>query len=249
MQYLASDFRTMARQTLKGQWWNAILVTLVASFLGAATVTVSVVEFKFESGNGLVMDLCGKTFPLLHVGTLSMIFAIVFLVWSIIKLIIGGAMSLGYCQYHINLVKKQRGDIKTLFVHKDKLWHGFCINFWMVLYTFLWTLCLVVPGIMAGYSYAMAYYVANDHPEMTAREVLTASKEMMHGHRWRLFCLDVSFLGWLIVGGLTLGIGSYAVAPYYESAQAHFYQDLLNHGMRLEDSILGENDFDENRTI
>ena len=74
----------------------------------------------------------------------------------------------------------------------------------------------------------MATYIANDHPELTARQAIAASKKMMQGHKWRLFCLDLSFLGWTLVAALTLGIGSFALAPYYETAKACFYQDLLD---------------------
>ena len=76
----------------------------------------------------------------------------------------------------------------------------------------------------------MAIYIANDHPEMTAREALAASKEMMNGNKMKMLWFDLSFIGWALVAALTLGIGSFALAPYYETAKACFYQDLLNNG-------------------
>ena len=241
MQYSASDFRTMAREALRGKWGTAILLTIVASVLGVATTASTVVEFKFESGNGVVLELFQEySFTVLRAGMLATILAALVLIWAIFQLVIGGAMTLGYYQFHQNLVRKEEAEFNTMFVHKDKLWHGFCINFWQGLYIVLWTLCLIIPGIMAAYSCTMAHYIANDHPEMTAREAIAASKEMMQGHRWRLFCLEISFIGWAILSVFTLGLGTYALAPYIETARAFFYQDLCANGMRLEESILGQ---------
>lgn len=240
MQYSASDFRTMAREALRGKWGTAILLTIVASVLGVATTATTSVEFKFESETGVVIEFLEEySFTILQAGPIATILAVLAFVWIILQLVIGGAMTLGYCQFHQNLARKQNAELNTLFIHKDLLWHGFCINFWQILYTFLWMLCFIIPGIMASYSYSMAHFIANDHPEMTAREAIAASKEMMQGHRWRLFCLDISFIGWEILSIFTLGLGSYAVAPYAETARAFFYQDLCDNGMRLEESILG----------
>lgn len=242
MNYSASDFRSMAREALRGKWKTAILLTIIATLLGAMTSATTLIEFEFESETGFVCTVLEEfSFTIFQTGGLAMILAIVVLIWGIVQLVIGGAMTLGYYQFHQNLVKEEEAEVSTLFVHKDKLWHGFCLNFWQILYVFLWTLCFIIPGIMAACSYAMAPYIANDHPEMTAREAIAASKEMMHGHRWRLFCLEISFIGWELLAALTLGLGSFSVAPYRQTAEAFFYQSLLDSGMGLEDSILSEN--------
>ena len=242
MQYKASDFRNMAREALKGKWITAILITVLASFFGAMVSADTLVTFEFESESGVVVRILEEySYTILENSGLVAILAVVAIIWGIITLVIGGAMTLGYCQFHQNLVRKQEAEVRTLFTHKDKLWHGFCINFWQLLYIFLWTICFIIPGIMAGYSYAMAHYIANDHPEMTAREVIAVSKEMMKGNRWRLFCLEFSFIGWQLLAALTLGLGSFAVAPYMETARAFFYHDLLDGGVKPEESVFDEN--------
>lgn len=229
MQYSAKDFRTMAREALKGKWTTAIIVAVVATILGALTTADTLVNFEFGNETGIVVEILGKySFTLTQAGGLAGILAIIALIWTIVTIVIGGAMTLGYYQFYQNLVRNQEAEVGTLFVHKNKLWHGFCLNFWQILYVFLWTLCFIIPGIMAGLSYSMAAYIANDHPEMTAREAIAASKEMMKGHRWRLFCLQISFIGWSLAAAFTLGIGSFALAPYQETAKAYFYQNLLD---------------------
>lgn len=242
MQYSERDFRAMAREKLSGKWWTAILLTLLASILGVATTAALEIELKFESETGVVLEFLEEySFTILQGGIVSTILAVLALIWGIIILVIGGALTLGYYQFFQNLVRGEEAEVNTLFVHKEKLWHGFCINFLQGLYIVLWMLCFIIPGIMASYSYAMAHFIANDHPEMTAGEVITASKEMMKGYRWRLFCLEISFIGWAILSAFTLGLGSFALVPYVETAKAHFYQDLLRNGMRLEDEIVDSN--------
>lgn len=229
MTHTAKDFRTMARTALKGKWTTAIIVTVLATILGAMTASATLLNFEFNNETGVVVEILGSySFTLTQIGSVGKILAIIALIWTVITIVIGGAMTLGYYQFHQNLVRNQETEISTLFVHKNKLWHGFCLNFWQILYIFLWTLCLIIPGIIAGLNYSMATYIANDHPELTARQAIAASKKMMQGHKWRLFCLDLSFLGWTLAAALTLGIGSFALAPYYETAKACFYQDLLD---------------------
>ena len=229
MAHTAKDFRAMARTALKGKWTTAIIITVLATILGAMTIANTLIQFEFNSETGAVIKILESfSIPLANAGGLAIILAGISLVWTIITVVIGGAMTLGYYQFHQNLVRNQDAEVGTLFVHKNKLWHGFCLNFWQILYIFLWTLCFIIPGIIAGLNYSMATYIANDHPEMTAREAIAASKEMMKGHKWNLFCLEISFFGWAILSAVTLGIGSFALAPYQETAKAFFYQELLD---------------------
>ena len=79
---------------------------------------------------------------------------------------------------------------------------------------------------MASYSYAMTGYILAEHPELTASEAIAQSKAMMAGNRWRLFCLQFSFIGWDILCALTLGIGNLALRPYRHAAEAAFYREL-----------------------
>ena len=96
----------------------------------------------------------------------------------------------------------------------------------MLLYTLLWTLLLVIPGIIKGYAYSMTPYVMNDHPELDAEDCIHESRMIMRGHKWKLFCLDLSFIGWAILCLFTLGIGFLWLQPYMESSHAKFYEEL-----------------------
>ena len=90
----------------------------------------------------------------------------------------------------------------------------------------LWSLLLVIPGIIASYSYAMAPYILYENPGMRPTAAIKASKELMRGNKWRLFCLQFSFIGWALLCALTAGIGNLWLHPYQETAQASFYRQI-----------------------
>ena len=95
-----------------------------------------------------------------------------------------------------------------------------------MLYTLLWTLLLIIPGIIKGYSYSMTYYVLEDNPELSGDKAIEESMRLMDGHKWQLFCLHLSFIGWALLCILTLGIGILWLVPYMQTAQAAFYENI-----------------------
>ncbi len=95
------------------------------------------------------------------------------------------------------------------------------------LYTFLWTLLFIIPGMIKGYSYALTQYISIDNQTLKAEECINQSMKMMNGNKWRLFLLDLSFIGWYLLAiFFTLGIGLLWVVPYHETARILFYEDL-----------------------
>ena len=94
------------------------------------------------------------------------------------------------------------------------------------IYIFLWSLLLIIPGIIKRYSYAMTPYILRDDPNISYNDAIELSMEMMDGNKWRLFLLDLSFIGWYLLALLTLGIGFLFLTPYIESTYANFYEDL-----------------------
>ena len=96
----------------------------------------------------------------------------------------------------------------------------------MTLYILLWCLLLIIPGIIMGYAYAMTPYITNDRPDLDAADCIHESRVMMKGYKWKLFCLDFSFIGWAILCIFTLGIGFLWLQPYIEASHAKFYEEL-----------------------
>ena len=101
------------------------------------------------------------------------------------------------------------------------------------IYIFLWTLLLIVPGIIKSLSYSQTNYILKDYPELKNNAAIELSMAMMKGHKFDYFCLILSFIGWILLGILTLGIGLLWVSPYIATASAHFYEHVKEEYERL----------------
>lgn len=109
---------------------------------------------------------------------------------------------------------------------KNNYERAFLVPFLSGLFLILWFLLLVIPGFIKSYAYSMAIYVAEDEPELKPIECIRKSEKLMKGHKMDLFILDLTFIGWLLLGIITLGIGLIFVSPYMEMAHAEFYREL-----------------------
>ena len=99
----------------------------------------------------------------------------------------------------------------------------FLLGFLSTLFAALWALLFVIPGIVKAYSWSLIYYIKLDHPEYGWQECMKESAAMMRGYKMKLFLLDLSFIGWYIVGSLCLGVGTLWVVPYHTATHAQFY--------------------------
>ncbi len=125
-------------------------------------------------------------------------------------------------------VMRGAGRIGHAFSGFGKGWS----TLWMMalahLYIFCWTLLFIIPGIRAAFSYSLIYLIKADHPDWPADRCIGESKRLMEGNRWRYFCMCLSFIGWFFLGAVTCGLAFIFVMPYFNVAQAAFYEDLLD---------------------
>ena len=96
----------------------------------------------------------------------------------------------------------------------------------MIIFVGIGIVTLLIGTFILAYAYRMVPYLIQDYPELSPREALKLSREMMRGHKWNLFVLDLTFIGWILLTILTLGIGGLWVSPYMQTAAAHYYEDL-----------------------
>ena len=143
---------------------------------------------------------------------------------SLLTLPMGYALSVAF----LNVSRTQcNPQLESMFtVYRDNFLKAFLVPLLQGLFVFLWSLLFVIPGIIMAYAYSMAIYVANDNPELSAMDAIRKSRELMNGHKWDLFVLDLSFIGWIFLCLLTCGIGFFFLAPYIEMAHVEFYREL-----------------------
>jgi uncharacterized membrane protein len=148
---------------------------------------------------------------------------------GILVFVLTGAWSAGILNYFVHLIRKQPLSPKLLFSQLQRLFPFFLLYLLIAIFIVLWTLLLIIPGIIASIRYSLAFYVLIDHPEMTALEAINRSKEMMEGHKMKYFLLLLSFIGWYLLCFVTLGIGFLWFIPYVYATQAAFYEELRTH--------------------
>lgn len=181
------------------------------------------------SGIDSIADLNGVIPTEFQVGVMLFISILSFIsiAFLLLHFIIGGAVTLGYVKFNLKLVDKKPADFGDLFSEFHRFGTAFLMQLLRSVFTLLWSLLFVIPGIYAAYGYAMTPYILLENPEMTANEAITKSKELMDGNRWRLFCLEISFIGWnLLAVLLTCGIGYFWLVPYMEASFAAFYREI-----------------------
>lgn len=144
------------------------------------------------------------------------------------SLLVGLPLAYGLAIVMFSVFKNREKDIDfgILFEGFQDYSRIFITKFLQQLYTALWSLLLIVPGIIKGYSYAMTDYILKEEPEMKNNAAIEKSMAMMEGNKMKLFMLDLSFIGWALLCFLTLGIGFLFLIPYVQSARAAFYEDL-----------------------
>ena len=251
----AADFRSIARNALKGKWGIAVVAGLIASLLGAIGSSGPELNVELNDGNfnaslqifgqDVVSSNAGFEFwPVIAgIATYVAIFAIVF---GIALFILGSIVEVGYMKFNLDLVDGEEAKAGTLFDYLPQWKTMVAAGLLQTLYIFLWLLLFIIPGIVAAYRYAMTSFILAENPELTAGEAIDRSKELMNGNKWRLFCLHFSFIGWIILCGFTFGIGYLWLTPYEQAANAAFYRDITRplageeHEIYLQETALGE---------
>ena len=145
---------------------------------------------------------------------------------AIIGILVSGPLTLGLSICFLKLVRHEPFIFENLFDGFKNFSTAIISQLLIVIFVFLWSLLLLIPGIIASYRYSMVFYILSDSPEISAMEALNKSKEMMIGFKWKLFCLHLSFIGWALLGILTIGIGYLWLTPYIYGSVANFYENL-----------------------
>ena len=204
------DLMQMARNSLRGRWGGAlgvgVLAYIITSFPSQVLYSIgdSLIGNEQTLGLGLVLL------------TLSIVYG----------LVLCGPIIVGSSEYYLALFRRQEPRVTVLF-------HGFrifgksvAVYLLTSLFIFLWSLLLIVPGVVAAYSYGLAYFVAADNPSIGPLDAIKRSKEMMAVHKWTLACLQGRFVGWVLLTVFTCGIALLWVYPYYQTSLAGFYEDI-----------------------
>ena len=145
---------------------------------------------------------------------------------GLLLLAISGPMVLGIAIFSINISRNQDARLEQIFQGFNNFSTSLGAYLLMLLFIFLWTLLLIIPGIIAALSFSMTFYILADDNSIGAMEAINKSKKMMNGYKWNYFCLGLRFIGWSLLCILTLGIGFLWLLPYMQVSMVKFYDDI-----------------------
>lgn len=200
-----------AREALRGRYWPAFAVTLICALLGGGVSLRMLLTLVHRRGHVTFTLL----FPVL--GGQGLV-ATLFLIFFTAVLLVGRARF---------FMESRQGfaPVASVFstFHRDGYWNLVKITLMKNVFITLWSLLFLVPGIVKAYQYSMVEYIAAENPYLPADQVFALSRAMTDGEKAALFLLDLSFLGWFLLGAIALGVGTLFVLPYYEATWAEVY--------------------------
>ena len=213
------ELKEKGKINLKGFYWNSFLVSLILIISGGSHNKLDLGGSSSSTGTTNGTD----DFTL----KIAFFALLVFLIFWILRIFLGYILEVGGRKYFIEL-SRGNSNLSYLLKYFNKKNYQNIVTTLLFrgVYIFLWTLLLIIPGIIKMYEYRFVPYILAENPELNHNRVLDLSREMTAGEKMNIFILDLSFLGWFILGALFFGIGILFVQPYYDSVNAELYYKL-----------------------
>lgn len=237
------EVKAYARRFLKKHYLKAFLVCIIVWALGSGiTSNTQWDKPKHKQRHTIIENdkvILGLRNPIFNFGLKKMglsynfkvsrkMIPIVTFITFALTIFIGNVAEVGKVRFFLNGFKYDDADTIDVFsaFNSEEYIDIVKIQFFKNLYIFLWALVFVIPGIIKSYEYRMVPYIISKEPNLTPGEAIGRSKLITDGHKWNMFVLDLSFLGWNILGSLFFGVGSVFVIPYEEASFARLYNIL-----------------------
>lgn len=213
-----SELKDKAKGKLKGFYWQAFLVSLILVITGGSHNRLDFGSSASNPGNN-----GGGEFAL----GIALIVFLGILILLGLRIFLGYILEVGGRKYFIEL-SRGSSEISYLLKYFNKQYYKNIITalLYRGIYIFLWSLLLIIPGIIKMYEYRFVPYIMAENPALDHDRALKLSREMTAGEKMEIFILDLSFLGWFFLGALFFGIGILFVQPYYDAVNAELYQKL-----------------------
>ena len=216
------EVKEKARAAFKANYWPCVGIALLMSVLTGGTTFSSGAQ-----GNSSEMQSAIESGQTEVLAGFLIGFAAVSVVSILVKIFIANPVEVGGYRFFKENIEEPGAPFSLIKTGFQNFGHTFATLLLRDLFLILWALLFIIPALIKGYSYCMVPFILKEHPELSATEVITRSREMMNGHKWRAFVLDLSFIGWMLLGVVTLGLGFiFWTEPYMYSTRAALYLKL-----------------------
>ena len=245
-QWIRSDLKQRAKTAFRKNYWAAVIVSLILAIVtgagsgGSGGRSSATADYSYDTETaefaGDAFGTVKETVSSIHFSPVSMAVAMLSIglilalacIVILLKVFAGNLLEVGGKGFYVeNLYSNPRvGRVLAPF-NSGHYWNVVKVMFCRDLFVALWSLLFVIPGIVKSYEYRMVPYLLAEYPDMPREEAFAASKEMMYGEKWNAFVLDVSFIGWKLLSGITFGlVGLFYANPYIDAANAELYDVL-----------------------
>ncbi len=225
------ELKSRGKAAVKMYYWKLVLVSLILSAItgGATNAGRKGVKNSGTAGNGSAVDVSGifSDFNMMAALVASVAVLVILLIAFAIRVFALNVLVVG-CKGFFRQSMTGEPEFRALVDgFNNNYWHCVKTCFLRDLFVGLWSLLFVIPGVIKSYEYRMVPYLLAEHPEMSSSEVLARSKEMMDGNKWATFVLDLSFIGWALLGAITMGlVFIFWTSPYINATEAALYHRL-----------------------
>jgi uncharacterized membrane protein len=209
-----SQIKKKSLATLKGKWGIGVALTFIVFLI--TTIVPTIVEVPLSGG---FTEWFNQTETPMIVDMVNLLISFLFI-----------PMTVASYWFYLVIARWNAPKIADVFlVYKD--WElslkVIGTSILVGIFTLLWSLLLIIPGIIKGISYSQVFFILKDNPQLSALEAITESKTRMKGYKWKYFLMNLSFIGWVFIAIFTLGIGFLWLTPYISTANATFYNELI----------------------
>jgi hypothetical protein len=225
-----------AKASLRTSYWRIFFICLVGTLLAGDLVDRGsrAVSPSYSAQDGFYVSFTqnGVSSFLQSLQVLGAVIAIVVVLAVVLAVV---ALALGWNIFVAPVIRV--GWCRAMMENRvgkppfETLFSGFSREYWSLvkgqfyanLRIFLYTLLLVIPGVIKSYEYTFVPYLLAENPALSPARAAELSSQMTSGEKWNIFKLQLSFLGWYILGAIAFGIGRFFVDPYYEATMAELY--------------------------
>ncbi|MFT8322069.1 MAG: DUF975 family protein [Bacillus sp. (in: firmicutes)] len=209
-----SEIKREARLHLSGNWGKGVLLTFIVFLINAILPMIVEVPLSGGFSNWILQDETpiGASFA-------SWIISLILM-----------PLSIAVTWFYLAVVREELPKIENVFIIYTDIKKALKLIWASILqgiFLFLWLLLFIIPAIIKGIAYSQTFFLLKDHPEYSVLEAITESRKRMYGYRWKYFLLNLSFIGWGILGLITIGIGFLWLVPYMSTSLATFYNELI----------------------
>lgn len=135
-------------------------------------------------------------------------------------------LTVGFYSYILKMIRNEKYSKDDIFKYVGNVFPIISISLLISIFTFLWSILFIIPGIIAALSYSMAYYIYAENQDKMPMDYINESKQMMKGYKMDLFIFILSFIGWMLLSVVTFGIALIYVIPYVSISEAIYYDEL-----------------------